>query len=139
MLRTRRWWRWLIKACKNTPAPKGCSPTSMRLSDLKSNEHNSLAFGQRRCGELNVWLPRLRPLHMKNVEIMIPFVRTLDRARAMGDLLNDERMRIQMAHLCFLVCSAANCICYSDAAFEPGLLTVSGCAYTCPFFDNLDS
>ena len=74
-----------------------------------------------------------KEMSMKNVEIMIPFVRTLDMARAMGDLLNDERMKIQMAHLCFLVCNAADCICYSDAAFEPGLLTVSGCAYTCHF------
>ena len=48
---------------------------------------------------------------------------------AIGDVVNDERVRIKMAHLCALVCNAAERICFSHAAFKPGLLLVSGCTF----------
>ena len=70
---------------------------------------------------------------------MIPLERTLDMAEAMGDVVSDERVRILVAQPCFLVCSAAECISYSHAAFKPGLLLVSGCAYTRPFSVSVDS
>ena len=120
----------------------------VRLSDIQTNGHNSLVvgeqyepdeensiFGFRCCGRyadqfFKECFGMEGDMDMGNLEILIPLVRTLDMAEAMGDVVSDERVRILMAHWCFLVCSAAECICYSHAAFKPGLLLVSGCAYT---------
>ena len=43
-------------------------------------------------------------------------------ANAQHDVVQDDRMRIPMAHLCSFLCSAAEFNCYSPAAFQPGLL-----------------
>ena len=48
-------------------------------------------------------------------------------ANAGPDVAQDERVRIPMAHLCWFGCSAAEINCYSLAAFQPGLLCLSGC------------